>query len=451
MQLILPIVAPFDKLLEKSSLTGTLGPYRPSAYCITERIPEGILLFNNLTKAMALLSEAEWEQAADGGDPLPELVGHGFFVPIDHDDKKLCRQMRAVAKMLLPASKKITGYTIFTTTDCNARCFYCFEKNARRIPMSRAVAEKAASFIVAHCGGKTVALSWFGGEPLYNREAIDIICTRLREKGVAFRSSMVSNGYLFDEETVRTALEDWQLEKVQITLDGTEEVYNRAKAYIYKGVNAFERVISNIHLLLGAGIRVSIRLNIDIYNADNLLELATYLAQEFQGEKNLNVYVHPLFGDTLHFGVDDPSRRAVIYEKIAQIQQLLEKGGLCRTSRFTRVIKTSQCMADNPQSLTILPTGQLGKCEHCTDEYFVGHLDTPDEMDQAELAAFQASYPEIEECNSCPLYPDCFRLARCHDPRYACTKELRENWQRKIRAGMKATFYSNNGDESATC
>ncbi len=172
--------------------------------------------------------------------------------------------------MLRPAAKIITDYTIFTTTDCNARCFYCFEKNAARIPMSPGSAEKTAGFIAGHCGGNEVSISWFGGEPLYNMEAIDIICRGLRERGIPFNSKIVSNGYLFDREIIGRAKVDWELRSVQITLDGTEDVYNKAKAYIYKGVNAFRRVIGNIHLLLDAGIAVDIRLNIDTYNADNL-------------------------------------------------------------------------------------------------------------------------------------------------------------------------------------
>ena len=112
--------------------------------------------------------------------------------------------------------------------------------------MDSAVAEKTAEYIARHCGGKEVSLSWFGGEPLYNMEAIDIICRRLEDKSVAFHSKMISNGYLFDKEIVRKANEDWKLRNVQITLDGTEDVYNKTKAFIYKGINAFKRVIGTV-------------------------------------------------------------------------------------------------------------------------------------------------------------------------------------------------------------
>lgn len=390
---------------------------------------------------MVLLSEAEAEGIYAGAHPFPELVAKWFFVPKDYNEVTLCRQMRTVAKMIASEQKAITNYTIFTTTDCNARCFYCFEKNARRLPMHASVAEKTAGFIAGHCGGKKVSLSWFGGEPLFNREAIDIICRRLREKEVSFRSSMISNGYLFDKEMVRAAKDDWKLKKVQITLDGTQEVYNKAKAYIYKGVNPFERVIVNIHLLLDAGITVHIRLNIDVYNAEDLANLTNYLVAEFSGERNLLVYFRPLYGDSVHFAVDDPVKRRVVYEKIEQLQKVLDKAGLSHSYMFSRFIKTNRCMADTTTSLTVLPSGYFGKCEHYTDEYFVGHLDGDGKLDKKELSAFKELCPEIPECRSCPLYPDCIRLTRCTEAQL-CFPEQRQEWLRQIRAGMRAAFYA---------
>lgn len=442
MQEVFSIVSPFDKLLGKQPFaTDTRGQYRPITYCVTERIPEGILLFSTLTKNMVLLSDAEMDSIRLGGSPLSTLVEEWFYVLEGHDDKTLSRQVRNVARMLLPPVKGYTSYTIFTTTDCNARCFYCYEKNARRIVMSPNVAEKTAGFIAEHCNGKEVALSWFGGEPLYNMEAIDIICRRLEERGVFFHSKMTSNGYLFDKVIIRKAREKWKLRHVQITLDGTEDVYNKAKAYIYEGVNAFQRVIENIHLLLAAGIAVDIRLNIDTYNAEDLMDLSNLLKNDFSGERGLLVYVHPLFGDTKHYAVDDTVKRKAVYRNMELLQDALESAGLYKINHFGRSIKTNWCMADSPRSLSVLPSGQLGKCEHYTDEFYVGHIDRQVELDQEEVSAFKQSDSENVECNSCPMYPDCFRLVRC-GCKDECNLEFRTDWLRQIRYGMRMAYYA---------
>lgn len=71
--------------------------------------------------------------------------------------------------------------------------------------MSNETAHKAAAYIAAHCGGEKVHLHWFGGEPLFNKQVIDIICTDLTEKGIVYESMMISNGYLFDGSYRRTS------------------------------------------------------------------------------------------------------------------------------------------------------------------------------------------------------------------------------------------------------
>ena len=107
---------------------------------------------------------------------------------------------------------------------------------------------------------------------------------------------MISNGYLFDDNLIKTAKEDWNLQNVQITLDGTEEIYNKTKNYIYKNdENPFKRVINNIHKLAYNKISVSIRMNCDKHNFEDLIKLVHYLHEEFKGNDLVSMYVWPIF------------------------------------------------------------------------------------------------------------------------------------------------------------
>ena len=58
------------------------------------------------------------------------------------------------------------GVTILTTTGCNARCYYCYEKGIKPQAMDIETAEKVVMFIKDNYHNKPVHLSWFGGEPL---------------------------------------------------------------------------------------------------------------------------------------------------------------------------------------------------------------------------------------------------------------------------------------------
>ena len=58
----------------------------------------------------------------------------------------------------------------------------------------------------------------------------------------------------------------WALRQVQITLDGTHDVYNSVKGYVLPKEDPYLRVLNNVDNLLTEGISVSIRLNMDTHN-----------------------------------------------------------------------------------------------------------------------------------------------------------------------------------------
>ena len=399
-------------------------------FCVDITVDDGLLLHNLLTKETIFLAE---DQIRDEQN-LEFLKKHLFVVPEDTNDKEYADLVRWVLENKQKKPKNITGYTIFTTTDCNARCFYCFELGRARVPMSAEVAHKVAAYIAEHCGGEKVSLSWFGGEPLFNRKAIDIICDGLRERNVEFSSSMVSNGYLFDEAAVAKAA-SWNLKWVQITLDGTEAVYNKAKAYIYKQGSPYQVVLANIGRLLDASVRVSVRLNMDMHNAEDLLTLVEELAARFAGKKGLTVYAHHLFKGNepmaeTHSQEEWDIREAAMIrleEKIAQL-------GLASKAGISKNVKMNFCMADSGRSVTILPGGEIGLCEHFSESEFIGHIDR-EGFDQAVVDSWKERIPEIPECATCFYYPQCRQLKKCASGS-VCFDLIRREKLRKVKQQM---------------
>lgn len=233
MRILSSCPVPFDKLLGSQAVLGGVR-YRPSNFTLPLPVDEGTVLYSTLTKAMTLLGHDEAAGLTAGNIP-EELIRDWFYVPEDFGDNLLAREMRTVARAILPDDPPITSYVIFTTTDCNARCFYCYQKGRPRIAMSERTALEAVSFIERRSRGNKVLLNWFGGEPLHNKEVITIICTELGRKGIAYSSSMVSNAFLFDGETISQAKDEWGLTEIQVTLDGTEEISTRRKPTSTRG------------------------------------------------------------------------------------------------------------------------------------------------------------------------------------------------------------------------
>ena len=413
--------------------------YRLMTYVVQQPVDDGLLLYNTLTCSMVLLTSDEAADLMAQG----ELIYRWFLVPQGHDDRKLCQQVRQMAALLKPAAKAITGYAILPTTGCNARCFYCYEKGTRPVTMTTETAGNVVRYIVAHRGDEEVKIKWFGGEPLVNAKVIDQISTELSQQGVPFRSSMISNGYLFDADRIQRAKDLWQLRRVQITLDGMAQTYNRVKAYVYRDVNAFERVLQNIGLLTAAGIRVSIRLNVDKHNIAEMAELVELLHQRFGTNEHLSVYSHELFGERA------PEDNAELFAQRMLLEQQIAKCGYGGRKRLQKDIQLNHCMADdNGESVVIAPDGHLGKCEHYIDSDFFGHIDR-EERDEAILRKFKERPADVEPCATCPYYPQCNRLVMCADD-LGCTPEKRQEHLYKTTEGMKCEYeryLSNNKKE----
>ena len=422
------------EILKKFKKTDVHG--RMLRYCVETAVDDGVLLFNLLTRELVLLTEEEY--ACRTG--LEYLWDHWFIVPEQTKEKEFVDLVRLFLNTRKKKSDAITGYTIFTTTDCNARCFYCFELGRSRIPMNRETALKVVQYIKEYSKGEKVRINWFGGEPLYNLEAIDTICDGLHREGIEFSSNMVSNGYLFDENAVKKAVESWNLKKVQITLDGTEEVYNRVKAFIYRDGNPYQIVLDNMNRLLDASVKVVIRLNMDMHNADNLLALADELAQRFKGRENLSVYAYHLFKENQPMAELYSSQEwQVRGEAMHRLQEKLAQSGLAAPARgISKNVKRNRCMADSGTDITILPDGNIGLCEHFSETEFVGHIDR-EGFDTDMVASWKETVPEIPECAECFYYPDCIMLKKCSNAN-VCFLQIRQNHLRRIKREMEDEY-----------
>ncbi len=405
--------------------------YRLLHFCAESKVDEGVLLFNLLTRELILLSEEEYSNLTE----LDYLKAHWFVVPQETKDKEYADLVKWVLKTQKKKSDAITSYTIFTTTDCNARCFYCFELGRSRIPMSKETALKVVQYIKNHCGGQKVKLAWFGGEPLFNMEVIDIICDGLRQEGIEYRSTMISNGYLFDDTAVQKAVESWNLERVQITLDGTEAVYNKAKAYIYKEGNPYQIVLDNIGRLLDASITIQIRLNMDLYNYKDLLLLIDELAKQFRGKKGLYVYAHHLAqGDKPMAEIHNEDGWKKRGEAMRCLNDKIIQNGMAEQHGIEKTLKLNRCMADNDNTIVIAPNGDLGRCRHFSDSEFVGHIDY-EGFDQTLVSAWKEPVPEIPECSNCFYYPSCLELKKCVN-NTICFPQSRQSKLQRVKREM---------------
>ena len=414
--------------------------YRFMKYCLIKDINDGKLIFNGLSRTLIFIKNEELDYIGNIND-YEYLYKYYFLVPENFNEQELADQMKI--KLQKPIDDVYLdhpqSFTILTTTKCNARCFYCYElKSKKKHHMTDEIAHKVGEYISKVADrNKQINLHWFGGEPMFNMKAIDIITQTVRDNGQNFNTTFTTNGYLFDKELILKARNVWNTVQMQITLDGTEDVYNKVKNYIHKDVSPYKRVLNNIAIMLNNGIQISIRLNLDFHNADNLKLLIEELHMRFKNHKNLSIYAWPVFEDENN--VKTKEEHIAIFNKLAEVEEILVKYGYMTGDYPRPEIRAAQCMADDGSSVTISPDGDLGTCEHLIDSHFWGHIDTPLKKNFDNLNIWRDYEKPLDICSDCPLYPSCIRPSHCVEMS-KCDEQYKEWKIRKAFIGLTNTY-----------
>jgi radical SAM protein with 4Fe4S-binding SPASM domain len=429
--------------------------YRLMQYHVIDEREEGTFILNTVTGELALLTDVEKKIVDSLPSPytpeMDQLIAHRFLVPDSFDEYTSTVQLRKVIRSSSFKDDKIQSFTILPTTNCNARCFYCYESDYPHLNLNKETADLIIDYIISSCNKEdNVFIAWFGGEPTLGDKWIDYICDSLIEKGIHFSSSMISNGYLFNKLMVLKAKEKWKLNRIQITLDGTEEVYNKTKSYIYTDGSPFERVIDNIGLLLKQDIQVTIRMNLDSYNADNLKLLIDELSEKFSHYNNFSVYIHEIFEKMGYTPIQRTENQLLdVIELKKSLESYIESKGLkYRKTSLTRkmpCLKISFCMADNPNSVLINPEGRLGKCQHTQFTHLFGDLREIDKIDLSSLQ-YWLEYSTRNECHICPLFPVCGVPLHCESGRVCLSSEIDQKIS-SIRAFLSQYKYNVNQEQ----
>ena len=238
---------------------------------------------------------------------------------------------------------------------------------------------------------------------------------------------------------IQKAIEIWHINACQITIDGTEHVYNKAKNYIYKDVKSpYQRVIDNISTLLFNGVSVGVRMNVDSYNADDLKDLVYELYSIFGNNPNLYLYCYPIFEN--EFFSRTSEERHNVFEKVKEIEKVMDDCDYFTGSGLSYFYRTNHCMVDDGRSITISPDGNIGLCEHYVDSDFMGTIDEGNNFNLDVIKSWRVYEKDLPICSDCPLYPSCIRTSKCEE-QSKCYEEYKEWLIRKQIQGMRLTYY----------
>ena len=391
--------------------------YIDSPYLISVYDKGNKITYNILTKEVVVIKNIDEEDKE-------YLIKHWFKIPKDFNIYSVYQDLQIQGNrsqyninntQLLENFKHIV---ILTTLDCNAKCYYCYEKDQlcnRNLYLTEEIADKLIEKIIKNNKEK-ISIGWFGGEPLVNKKIITYISQKLKDNNIDFTSSMISNGLLFDENTIKQAVELWNLKNIQITFDGTEEIYERIKQ-VEKG--SYEKLIKNVILLLDNNIKISVRLNLGLDNKKELKKVIHDLYNKVGNRENFLVGVHELFG--LEYSEQ-------IYKDLEELEITIRS--LFKRNDFKQINwRNSGCMADQGEAIVLLPDGNISICEHCLTHSYVTDIDKS--FYNIEVINKYAKISDREECQQCTFRPACIFSDACEASGGQRCSVYRQNYMKR--------------------
>ena len=107
------------------------------------KVDEGYLLYHVVTGEMILLTGEMFDE-----ETTQYLFEHWFLVDEDFNEYEMVKALKLMQRETKRVTDGINVYSIFTTTLCNANCFYCYEKNIKQNTMTPQIADASVDFML---------------------------------------------------------------------------------------------------------------------------------------------------------------------------------------------------------------------------------------------------------------------------------------------------------------
>lgn len=393
---------------------------KPSQFTIVTDINNSeVAVYNTLTNAFAILERELWEtyEATGNWEKHPygeDLTKYGFLVPVEVDEYQTFLLTRNKVKF---HSGHLT-FTVLTTFTCNLACKYCMQAPVRLesdagadVATDEVSALNTAKFIEKVAGEyqpNEITLTYFGGEPLANIEAIESIHNYLKEvlpEKIRLNQMAITNGVLVPRCIDRLC--QIGVSTLQITLDGPRQIHDARRVGI-GGAGTFDKVVAGISAALEAGIFVAIHTVIDSHNAPHIRELAQFLHQRFDKYLdrfaiNVGLASNPGW-DSQHCARYISDSHATAVEFVQAVDAVLDEG-----LQIVDFLISSPCPRERDNEFIIAPDGGLYKCISAVgrDAFHVGNIqDTPLSIAHRSASLINFGAP-VNECRHCPYLPYC--------------------------------------------
>ena len=373
-------------------------PMKQSKYNIEKRKGRTYIIYNTLFNSMVTLSDAEFEQyerlAFWELNMIESLVDNGFIIPAFVDEYQRYDYYKQILSQQIDSP---AHYTVALTSKCNARCVYCYEEGIAKSDMSLETANAFADVLLL--SNREIDITWFGGEPLLKTDLIAHISTVLNNNQKKFKAGIITNGSLLTKEMIEADFPLWNVEWIQITLDGMTDEYLKRKRYYNEKKEIFDTIIKNIGYLIQNRIYVSVRLNIDSENREDCMKAAAYLKETYTNCSYLSVY--PAFLYSTPCSIFDECKRISYCEDIYFIYPP-------ETELLSSIPRVNPCFFTQKNSFVIDTDGSILACDGDVGKQHTKFSDLCEISNFDNVEKPTSVIPTVREmCKNCSYFPKC--------------------------------------------
>ncbi|WP_291571918.1 radical SAM/SPASM domain-containing protein [Clostridium sp. UBA4548] len=339
------------------------------------------------------------------------MIANGFIVNNNFDEYGVMQVRERVARYSETNTKSLT---IAPTLGCNMNCPYCYEEK-NNVKMDDDIKKSLVDFVKKYIqGSKGFNVSWYGGEPLLEKETIKQLSSEFikicDDYKIAYSAAIVTNGILLDRETAQMLKNDCNVRMAQITIDGIGDVHNKRRRLKNNG-DSFKIITENIEEVSSI-MPISIRVNIDKTNVDEINKLISFFLEEKQWHKNGNVrfYFAPVMNVTdactanqsSCFNMDEFGE---ILSKVSR--KIYNMGHMKIMPKFLPPAMVTGCAALSLNTYVVDPKGDLYKCWDIVgiEKHKVGNVKSGIELNREHVQWLTLEKPEA--CKSCSYVPIC--------------------------------------------
>lgn len=400
-----------------------------------------LVLYNTRTGAAATIEKENVQLINELLENTNEYIESEFFLPlykngfIVKNDYNEYEDIRSKYERNF-YNDDLLNIVLLPAEMCNFTCPYCFVYNYKNKIMDEEVYRNVKKHIRNQVNildnkrkKKDLKISWFGGEPLLEKEKIFSFMGELHDEfsdTCNIHSSIITNGYDLNYSVFRKLL-DRGVSRYQITFDGSKESHDTLRR-LHNGEGSYDIIVKNLNEIV-SNVKeddrfvFAIRINFLKNTYERIFNLIDDLFMIIGNDKRFQVYCRPIY--------NFETKREDINEIESDIFTITD--GLKVQNNFTQYItkksnKTKEyrmindylplptvswCAEDNMYSIIVGSDGSIYACDSLIgdESVCIGKLDNEGNINYNEKSkewrknVFEFS--NFEECKVCKCLPIC--------------------------------------------